>query len=74
MKPPIEMSDADREKVKATAKELLVTLKNNKLVLDWRKRQQARVNYCCAVSELFWESSHTSVFSRRLDQTFQNRK
>ncbi len=32
MKPPIEMSASDREKVKATAKELLVTLKNNKLV------------------------------------------
>ncbi|MDQ7825676.1 MAG: type I restriction endonuclease subunit R [Candidatus Eremiobacteraeota bacterium] len=41
-KPEIEMSDADREKVKSTAKELLATLKTGKLVLDWRKRQQAR--------------------------------
>jgi len=52
MKPPIEMSDADREKVKATAKELLVTLKNNKLVLDWRKRQQARAAVRVAIDKL----------------------
>lgn len=41
-KPQIEMSDVDREKVKATARQLLTTLKAEKLVLDWRKRQQAR--------------------------------
>jgi len=41
-KPQIEMSKADREKVKATARQLLTTLKAEKLVLDWRKRQQAR--------------------------------
>ncbi|ABW68043.1 type I restriction endonuclease subunit R [Desulfosudis oleivorans] len=41
-KPRIEMSEADRNKVKVTARELLATLKTGKLVLDWRKRQQAR--------------------------------
>ena len=52
MKPPIEMTDADREKVKATAKELLATLKSNKLVLDWRKRQQARAAVRVAIDKL----------------------
>ena len=52
MKPPIEMSDADREKVKAVARELLVTLKSNKLVLDWRKRQQARAAVRVAIDKL----------------------
>ena len=52
MKPPIEMSASDREKVKATAKELLMTLKNNKLVLDWRKRQQARAAIRVAIDKL----------------------
>jgi type I restriction enzyme R subunit len=42
IKPKIAMSKTDREKVKATARELLATLKAQKLVLDWRKRQQAR--------------------------------
>jgi type I restriction enzyme R subunit len=41
-KPQIEMSNSEREKVKATARQLLATLKAEKLVLDWRKRQQAR--------------------------------
>lgn len=43
-KPQVEMSDADRDKVKAAARELLATLKAGKLVLDWRKRQQARAD------------------------------
>ena len=34
-RPRIEMSDADRDKVKSTARELLSTLKAEKLVLDW---------------------------------------
>jgi type I restriction enzyme R subunit len=41
-KPQIGLSAAERDKVKATARELLATLKAGKLVLDWRKRQQAR--------------------------------
>ena len=43
-KPRVEMSDADCEKVKATARELLTTLKAEKLALDWRKKQQARAD------------------------------
>lgn len=39
-KPMIELSAADRKRVKATARKLLATLKEEKLVLDWRKRQQ----------------------------------
>ena len=38
----INLSDAEREKIKATARDLLATLKSEKLTLDWRKRQQAR--------------------------------
>jgi type I restriction enzyme R subunit len=51
-KPQIEMSDADREKVKATARELLSTLKAGKLVLDWRKRQQARAEVRVTIEKL----------------------
>ncbi|MXY84757.1 MAG: type I restriction endonuclease subunit R, partial [Gemmatimonadetes bacterium] len=38
----INLNDAEREKIKATARDLLATLKAEKLTLDWRKRQQAR--------------------------------
>jgi type I restriction enzyme R subunit len=51
-KPQIEMSDADRDKVKSTARELLATLKAGKLVLDWRKRQQARAEVRVTIEKL----------------------
>jgi len=51
-KPQIDMSAADREKVKATARELLSTLKASKLVLDWRKRQQARSEVRVTIEKL----------------------
>jgi len=51
-KPQIEISDADRDKVKSTARELLSTLKEEKLVLDWRKRQQARAEVRVTIEKL----------------------
>jgi len=41
-KPAIKLSKKEEEKVKEVAKELLDTLKAERLVLDWRKRQQTR--------------------------------
>jgi type I restriction enzyme R subunit len=51
-KPRIEMSNADRDKVKSTARELLRTLKEGKLVLDWRKRQQARAEVRVTIEKM----------------------
>lgn len=42
MKPDIKLTEAEKNRVKKVAKELLETLKQGKLVLDWRKRQQTR--------------------------------
>ncbi len=41
-KPEMELTSADRKQVKNAARELLETLKREKLVLDWRKRQESR--------------------------------
>jgi type I restriction enzyme R subunit len=41
-KPDMELTKKDRKQVKKVARELLETLKKEKLVLDWRKRQQSR--------------------------------
>jgi type I restriction enzyme R subunit len=41
-KPDMTLTDAERNQVKKVARELLETLKQEKLVLDWRKRQQSR--------------------------------
>ncbi len=51
-KPGMELSEADRDKVKSTARELLATLKAGKLVLDWRKRQQARAEVRVTIEKL----------------------
>ena len=51
-RPRIDMSDADRDKVKSTARELLAALKAGKLVLDWRKRQQARAEVRVTIEKL----------------------
>ncbi|MEE9443215.1 MAG: type I restriction endonuclease subunit R [candidate division Zixibacteria bacterium] len=75
-KPNIEMSEADREKVKATAQELLITLKEGKLVLDWRKRQQARAEVRVTIEKLLDEglpSVYTpELFDQKTTAIFQH--
>ncbi len=41
-RPDIKLTRAERTQVKQVAQELLVTLKAERLVLDWRKKQQTR--------------------------------
>jgi type I restriction enzyme R subunit len=41
-KPNLKLSRKERQQVKTVAKDLLDTLKAERLVLDWRKRQQSR--------------------------------
>jgi type I restriction enzyme, R subunit len=41
-RPGPELTDAEKAKIKQVAQDLLETLKRDKLVLDWRKSQQAR--------------------------------
>lgn len=50
-KPYIELSEKDARNVKAIARDLLETLKREKLVLDWRKRQQTRAAVRLAIEE-----------------------
>ena len=41
-KPEINLTPAEKDEVKGLARELLTRLKQEKLVLDWRKRQQSK--------------------------------
>jgi hypothetical protein len=41
-RPEIELTRAERQQVKDVARELLDTLKAERLVLDWRKQQRTR--------------------------------
>jgi type I restriction enzyme R subunit len=48
-KPEMTLTTKDRNKVKKVARDLLATLKREKLVLDWRKHQQARAQVRVAI-------------------------
>lgn len=43
-KPEIKLTRQEEQEVKQVARELLKTLKKEKLVLDWKKRQQTRAS------------------------------
>ena len=50
-KPNIKLTKKEQQQVKKVAKDLLTTLKAERLVLDWRKRQQARAAVRLAIEE-----------------------
>jgi len=51
IKPHVRLSNKEREQAKTVAHDLLETLKREKLVLDWRKRQQSRAAVRLAIEE-----------------------
>ena len=48
-RPRIELSDDENEQVKEVARDMLDTIKAERVVLDWRKKQQARAGVRKAV-------------------------
>ena len=54
-KPEIKLTRKERNQVKKTARELLEILKREKLVLDWRKRQQARAQVRVTIEKVLDE-------------------
>lgn len=74
-KPEVKLSKAEVKLVKAVAKELLQTLKNEKLVLDWRKRQQARAAVRVTIEEVLDklpERYSTDVYEQKCDVVYQH--
>ena len=51
-RPKMHLTDKEQKDVKKVARELLETLKQEKLVLDWRKRQQSRAQVRLTVEQL----------------------
>jgi type I restriction enzyme R subunit len=50
-KPQVRLSGKERDQVKAVARDLLEGLRREKLVLDWRKRQQSRAAVLLTIEE-----------------------
>jgi type I restriction enzyme R subunit len=51
-KPDITLTEKEKLEIKKVAKELLSTLKQEKLVLDWRRRQQTKAAVKVAIEEV----------------------
>ncbi len=51
-KPGIKLSKKEEQQVKKAAKDLLENLKKEKLVLDWRKRQQSRTQVRLTIEDV----------------------
>ncbi len=75
-KPEIDLTTKERAKVKRTAKALLKTLKHEKLVLDWRKRQQSRAQVKVAIESVLDEGlpeAYTpDIYQMKSDAVFQH--
>ncbi|HSO82228.1 type I restriction endonuclease subunit R [Thiocapsa sp.] len=75
-RPAIMLTATDRDKVKATARELLATLKAGKLVLDWRKRQQSRAEVRVTIEKVLDVGLPTAygpdLFDEKTSAVFQH--
>jgi type I restriction enzyme, R subunit len=81
-KPEPQLKKKEREQVKKTARELLETLKKEKLVLDWRKRQKDRAQVKVTIETLLdaglpeiydpalYEKKTTAVYQHIYDNYF----
>lgn len=75
MKPEIEMTAADKKQVKAVARKLLQTLKEAKLVLDWRKKQRTRADVYSTVREVLDELPRIftpEIYQQKCDGIYQH--
>jgi type I restriction enzyme R subunit len=52
-KPEMELTTKEKNQVKKVARDLLATLNQEKLVLDWRKRQQSRAQVLVTIRDTF---------------------
>jgi type I restriction enzyme R subunit len=74
--PAPDLSEDEREAVKAGARELLDTLKNEKLVIDWRKKQKARSAVRVAIEKVLDEhlphSYETDVYDEKVEAVYEH--
>ena len=74
-KPDITFTEAEKLQIKQVAKELLSTLKQEKLVLDWRRRQQSKAAVKVAIKDTLDklpESYLQEVYDRKCQEIYQH--
>ena len=73
--PEHELTEEERNEVKAVSKKLLDTLKQEKMVLDWRKRQQSRAAVRLAIENILDElpGCYTlEIYAQRCEAVYQH--
>lgn len=72
----MELSDKEKQQVKKVAGELLETLKKEKLVLDWRKKQQARADVMYTIEKVLDDelprSYSTEMYQKKCERVYQH--
>ncbi len=74
-KPEMSLTTKERDKVKKVARELLQTLKREKLVLEWRSKQQSRAAVRLAIEEtleLLPEVYSKVIYGKKCDAVYQH--
>ncbi|HEY7341339.1 MAG TPA: type I restriction endonuclease subunit R [Ktedonobacterales bacterium] len=75
-RPNVDLSERDRQQVKRVARDLLETLKREKLVLDWKKRQATRAAVKIAIEKTLDQElpdAYThDLYEQKCDQVFQH--
>jgi len=74
-KPEVNLTKQEERELKQVARELLDTLKREKLVLDWRKRQQSRAAVRLAIEETLDhlpQSYSAEVYEQKCEQVYQH--
>jgi type I restriction enzyme R subunit len=75
MKPEIEMTAAEKKHVKTIARQLLQTLKESKLVLDWRKKLKTRADVYSTVKLMLDELPRVftqDIYNKKCEVVFQH--
>ena len=75
MKPEIDMTAEEKKQVKDVARKLLQTLKEAKLVLDWRKKQRTRADVYSTVRSVLDELPRIftpEIYQQKCDGIYQH--
>ena len=73
-KPDMNLSKDETKQVKSIARKLLETLKSEKLVLDWRQKQQTRAGVQLAIKQMLDELPQkftTEVYNQKCNMVYQ---
>ena len=76
IKPEMELKEKEKQEVKKVARSLLETLKQEKLVLDWRKKQQARADVLYTIEKVLDDdlprSYSTEIYKKKCEMVYQH--